>query len=101
MSASSLQIMPCQHQPLESREKFSKPGTSTDTSGDILNDRLDEAEEPETAQTTPSPGQNVCFGFHSLSTALQSNIRHPVCNTFKQFPKGSGESDKTVMTIDH
>ena len=85
MSASSLQIMPCQHQPLESREKFSKPGTSTDTSGDILNDRLDEAEEPETAQTTSSPGQNVCF----------------VCNTFKQFPKGSGESDKTVMTIDH
>ena len=64
MSASSLQIMPCQHQPLESREKFSKPGTSTDTSGDIL----DATEEPETAQTTSSPGQNVCFGIHSLST---------------------------------
>ena len=95
--------MPCQHQPLESRDKFSKSGTSTGTSGNILNDRLDEAEEPETAQTTSSPGQNVCFGIHSLSTQPNRiTVQYPgtlVCNTFKQFPKGSGESDKTVITV--
>ena len=43
------------------RKKFLKPGTSGD------NARLDGTEAPETAETTSSPGQSVCFDFHSVS----------------------------------
>ena len=46
---------------------FFKPGTSTDTSGDIPNVRPDATETPDSAETTSSPGQNVSFGFHPVS----------------------------------
>ena len=46
---------------------FLKPGTSTDTSGDIPNVRPDATETPDSPETTSSPGQSVCFGFHSVS----------------------------------
>ena len=53
---------------------FFKPGTSTDTSGDIPNVSPDATETPDSAETTSSPGQNVCFGFHSVS-CVNPNIR--------------------------